>query len=413
MLFIPLRRDDEKRQAPALATYLIILANIIGFVLSSLPHDFTNPADDFARTLSTYGFVPAEPTIIGLLASMFLHANILHLAGNMLFLFAVGPSVEEAFGPIGMTGFYLMGGCVATGVFKLFHWDSTKPLIGASGAIAAVMGVYLVRYWRKKMRFLIFPWFRIVSAAAQVVLPLWFAEQLLVAYFELGGNGTGVAGTAHLGGFTFGLVAALTIGVMPEREKRSYKELVKVSDTIDHALADNLYQEAIAAELRGDIAGARKIARELLLVRPDAEHALQLAVDLAVTADDDSGIDAPAARLLNLFISNGRVKDANALVAQLAGEESVRVLPRFLARAAAWCDKRNEHAKAARLYRRLAEIRPFGKEGVESLVNAGVSLQRAGDAAAARAAFEAAHTHAGCTPEWATVIRDKVALLEG
>jgi membrane associated rhomboid family serine protease len=144
--------------------------------------------------------------------SMFMHGSILHIAGNMLFLWIFGNNIEDAMGPIKFIGFYLVGGVAALALQVAIGPNSTAPTIGASGAIAAVLGGYIVLYPHARVLTLvfIFLFFTVIELPAAVMLGIWFAEQALFGAANLTnptGGGGGVAYFAHVGGFAFGLLA--------------------------------------------------------------------------------------------------------------------------------------------------------------------------------------------------------------
>jgi membrane associated rhomboid family serine protease len=158
-----------------------------------------------------------------LLTSMFLHGGILHLAGNMLFLWIFGANVEDAMARWRYVLFYLLGGLAAIGLQIAIDPDSTVPTVGASGAIAAVLGGYILLYPRARVVtvvFIIFL-FTLIELPAWLMLGLWFLEQAVVGAGQLanptGGEGGGVAYFAHIGGFAFGLLA---IRAFVQRRKR-------------------------------------------------------------------------------------------------------------------------------------------------------------------------------------------------
>jgi membrane associated rhomboid family serine protease len=143
--------------------------------------------------------------------SMFMHGSILHLGGNMLFLWIFGNNVEDAMGPVKYILFYIVGGLAALGLQIAVSPNSTAPTVGASGAIAAVLGGYLVLYPYARVLTLvfIFLFFTVIELPAMLMLLVWFAEQALFAAFDLTnptGGGGGVAYFAHIGGFLFGLL---------------------------------------------------------------------------------------------------------------------------------------------------------------------------------------------------------------
>jgi membrane associated rhomboid family serine protease len=143
---------------------------------------------------------------------MFMHGSILHIAGNMLFLWIFGNNVEESMGPVRYIVFYLIGGVAALALQVVISPNSTAPTIGASGAIAAVLGGYIVLYPRARVLTLVFIilFFTVIELPAVVMLGIWFAEQAAFGAANLTnptGGGGGVAYFAHVGGFAFGALA--------------------------------------------------------------------------------------------------------------------------------------------------------------------------------------------------------------
>jgi membrane associated rhomboid family serine protease len=141
--------------------------------------------------------------------AMFMHGGFLHIIGNMLFLWIFGNNVEDAMGPLKFIVFYLLSGIAALALQVAFNPDSAVPTIGASGAIAGVLGGYILLYPRARVLTLIFLIFFVtfIEVPAVVVLGLWFLEQLYFGAADLSNpTGGGVAYFAHIGGFAFGLI---------------------------------------------------------------------------------------------------------------------------------------------------------------------------------------------------------------
>jgi membrane associated rhomboid family serine protease len=154
------------------------------------------------------GLFPSQPaTWVTVFSSMFMHASIIHLAGNMLFLWVFGNNVEDSMGRIRFIVFYLLGGLAAVALQIAIAPGSAIPTIGASGAIAGVLGGYIVLYPRARVWTWIF--IVILPLPALVVLGLWFLQQALFGLYNLNDptGGGGVAYYAHIGGFVFGLMA--------------------------------------------------------------------------------------------------------------------------------------------------------------------------------------------------------------
>jgi len=170
------------------------------------------------------GPAPSQPaTWVTVISSMFLHGSFLHILGNMVFLAIFGPTVEEAMGRVRFPAFYLAGGLLALGAQVLADPNSTVPTLGASGAIAAVLGGYILLYPRAKVITLVFIVFfaTIIEVPALVLLGFWFLEQVYFGAAGLAGpvaGGEGVAYFAHVGGFLFGL---LTIRLIARRPRPS------------------------------------------------------------------------------------------------------------------------------------------------------------------------------------------------
>jgi membrane associated rhomboid family serine protease len=164
---------------------------------------------------------PQPATWMTVLSSMFLHANFLHIAGNMLFLAIFGPNVEEAMGRLRFPVFYLLGGLAALAGQVLIDPNSTAPTLGASGAIAAVLGGYIVLYPRARVLTIVFIvfFFTFLEIPAILLLGFWFLEQVYLGASGLTGplgGGGGVAYFAHVGGFLFGLAL---IGLFAKRRR--------------------------------------------------------------------------------------------------------------------------------------------------------------------------------------------------
>lgn len=156
--------------------------------------------------------VTGPPTLLTAFSSMFLHGGLLHLAGNMLFLWIFGNNVEDSMGRVRFLAFYLLGGLAAIALQVLVGPDEIVPTVGASGAVAAVLGGYILLYPRARIVTLIFIvfFFTIIELPATLILGFWFFQQIAFGALDLTnptGGGGGVAYFAHIGGFVFGLAA--------------------------------------------------------------------------------------------------------------------------------------------------------------------------------------------------------------
>jgi rhomboid family protein len=237
---IPLKDNNPTERTPYV-TLALIAANVLAYFLwqkgglslgdpsslhykcnvaeyGAIPHELTNP--DFHL-----GACPGhtEPsTWITPFTAMFMHGGLLHLGGNMLFLWIFGNNIEDIMGPVKFLIFYVLGGLAALGAQVLVDAGSEIPTIGASGAIAAVLGGYLLLYPRARVVTVIFIvfFFTIVEIPALAVLGVWFVQQIFFGARGLTsgglGDGGGVAYFAHIGGFAFGL---LTVKLFADRAR--------------------------------------------------------------------------------------------------------------------------------------------------------------------------------------------------
>jgi membrane associated rhomboid family serine protease len=209
-MFIPLKDENPTRITP-LVNYALILANVIVFLYQA-----TLPIRTQAALAMTYGTVPnriahlvsghgrAEGALVPLFTSMFLHAGIAHLLGNMLFLWIFGDNVEEFFGHIGYLAFYLFCGIASALVHVSFNLHASVPAVGASGAISGVMGAYILLFPRARILTLVLIF--LVPLPAFLILGYWFVLQFAAGVSSFGASATGgVAWWAHVGGFLTGL----------------------------------------------------------------------------------------------------------------------------------------------------------------------------------------------------------------
>jgi len=201
----PFRDHNPSRRTPYV-TLALIAINLGVFLLLTLPLN-----DRQLYMLYTeYGLVPAAPGPLNFLTTMFLHGGVMHLVGNMLFLWVFGDNLEDEMGHLPFLGFYLATGVAASFLHVVTNPGSPVPLVGASGAIAGVMGGYLLLYPKAKIDvlFIIIIIPKIWPIPAWVVLAVWFGLQLFNGTMTVG-SGAGVAYWAHVGGFVAGLVGTL------------------------------------------------------------------------------------------------------------------------------------------------------------------------------------------------------------
>jgi membrane associated rhomboid family serine protease len=247
---IPLKDDIPTRRFPVLTVAIIVICCAVYFLFErglwdlgqtgnervveygAIPYEVTHPGDECAESAGTIvcegqpgvaGTAPDQaPWWVTVFTSMFMHGSLLHLGGNMLFLWIFGNNIEDSMSRPRFVAFYLLGGLAALGLQVLMDPDSAIPTVGASGAIAAVLGGYALLYPRARVitLIIIIIFFTVVQLPALVVLGFWFLLQLLPAFTEpVSDSGGGIAYFAHIGGFAFGL---LVIKLFADRVHEDY-----------------------------------------------------------------------------------------------------------------------------------------------------------------------------------------------
>lgn len=199
-MFFPYK-DDNPRVLFPFVTYGIIGINILVFWAQFFVYGNE-------RLISTFAFVPYEFKLFTIFTSMFMHGGLMHIIGNMWFLYIFGDNVESILGHVRFLLFYLFCGIGAAVAQFLIQPDSTTPMVGASGAIAGVLGAYMIKFPKARVHVLavIFIFITTIVVPAQLVLGLWFLMQLSGGLGSLGFDTTGgIAWFAHIGGFIVGI----------------------------------------------------------------------------------------------------------------------------------------------------------------------------------------------------------------
>jgi membrane associated rhomboid family serine protease len=241
-----------------------------------------------------FGYVPAHPSVLALFTSQFIHAGWMHLAGNLWFLVFCGMTLEDRWGRVVFPLFYLASGAVAALTHGLVYPHDTAPIIGASGAIAGCMGAFAVAFARTRVRFALLITFRprTFTAPAYAVLPIWAAFEALWGWI-LPSDGT--AHLAHVGGFVFGIVAALVLhwtGV----DRR-------LDDSVERAATlggDPRIDEARLLVKGGDAKVALAMLEGLAQEKPDSVHVQEAIAEAARALGDDAREQKARQRALRL-----------------------------------------------------------------------------------------------------------------
>jgi len=235
---IPFKDDNPTERWPVFTVGLIAL-NALVFIFE------LGLGRDVDRFLLEFGVIPREiwtgtnlpisnavPVAVTLFSSLFLHGGWMHLIGNMLYLWIFGNNIEDILGRFRFIVFYFLSGLIATLAQVMTHPESTIPTVGASGAVAGVLGAYLVVYPRARVYTLvpIFFFIQIMVLPAYFVLGFWFVLQFFSGVFSLGREfAGGVAWFAHIGGFLFGMaLIKFIIKYPPRRGSRAHRRYMYI-----------------------------------------------------------------------------------------------------------------------------------------------------------------------------------------
>lgn len=301
-----------------------------------------------------FGYIPAKPNLVALFTSMFLHGGWLHLLGNLLFLWLAGASLEDRWGRVFYALLYLCGGVVAALIHAAMHPQSAIPMVGASGAISALMGAFLVRLAATRIRF--FYWFLIVRGTflmpAYVALPLWLLQQFAMARYGAAG---GIAVWAHIGGFAFGALVAACVKLSnfetsilaPAIAKRTSwspsGHLASALGKLDQNDADGSIQDLVA----------------LLTRSPNSIEARAALVVAYTQKGDMASAGRESARLVSAYVVARDLDGAfAALEEHRRAHPDVPVAMRSLLTLAAQREKEDRHREAADLYHRAIQAWP-------------------------------------------------------
>jgi len=229
-MVMPLRDDNTDRHTVPVVTYALIAVNVLVWLVelslgerfingfSTVPLEITQGTDLVGtRTVEAGGqsfpiqhYPGPIPIYLTLFTSMFMHASWAHIIGNMLYLWIFGDNIEDRIGHAKFIIFYLICGLAASAAHIVFGPSSVIPSLGASGAIAGVLGAYLVLFPKRSVRVLLMR--QIVNMPAFIVLGMWIALQVFSQISVVGGAGGGVAYMAHIGGFVAGVALIFLFG---------------------------------------------------------------------------------------------------------------------------------------------------------------------------------------------------------
>jgi membrane associated rhomboid family serine protease len=351
-----------------------------------------------ASLLSKYAFIPAHPTLLSLLTANFLHGGWLHLLGNMWFLWLAGAVLEDTWGRVIYPAFYLVAGVLAFQVHAMVNVGSFTPTIGASGAIAGLMGAFLVRFPTTKIEMgylLLFRFYRF-KMAAYWLLPVWLLTEIL--YGSVFGQSSGVAHWAHVGGFAFGALIAVAVqksGLEQMAERGIQEKISWVSHPLLAEASEQMEKEQL------DLAAAS--LQKLLLEKPDSIDAYRMLQRIYWQKNDLPAQRNALAKLLGLEIKANDQEGALQTCQEFRNAGGEKLPASLWLEFCRQLETQPDVSRAADEYLELAKAYPAEKQGLLAQMAAGrIYLKRLSRPADALRLYQAAQSssipHAGWQP---------------
>ena len=329
--------------------------------------------------IENYAFIPAHPKVVAMLTCMFLHSGWLHLIGNMWFLWLAGFILEDRWGRIIYPLFYLCAGVVATLFHAMFYPSSLAPLLGASGAIAALMGAFLVRFPNLKIEMVWFLFLMRVrfKMAAYWLLPAWLL--LEISDGAAAGQASGVAHWAHVGGFLCGAIGALVIARTGLEQQANAVIEDKIGWTADPAVVEGT-KLLECGKLDNGIA----VLQKYVAAKPEAMDGYAILRQLYWRKNDIPAYLAATAKLCQLHIKAQDTEAAWQDFEEYKNAGSGHMPAGTWLELGRMAEGRQDYARAVSEYEELAKAYPAERQSILALLGAGrlalKQLQRPVDA---------------------------------
>ena len=361
MLLIPLGPEDREVRRWPWVTIAIVTVNVLVFVLAG-PSE--RSAGDPQGVAAQWGFILGEPSPWRAVTSAFVHADFWHLAGNMIFLLATGPFLEDAYGRVLFPVIYLasaISGCYAYGELG---GEPRARLVGASGAVFGVEGAFAIRFGARYLRFFLAPvgflpflGFR-VRARAAIVLLLGFLEESLL----VGSQGSHIAFGAHVGGFALGMLGAVAIWAAGFERRWVHPAIEAQIGWQQHPLLIR----AGEARFAGNPAHARRDVRRVLSEDPGNADGWALAARLALDLGDGTDAVRCAGRAIPLYLGRSESDPAADVALEVLRKARPSLTPRFGGLAAALMERRGQTVDAISIYEEVAARFPADDAGLRA-----------------------------------------------
>jgi membrane associated rhomboid family serine protease len=349
---------------------------------------------------SRYAFVPAHQTALSLITANFLHGGWLHLIGNMWFLWLAGAVVEDTWGRIIYPVFYMVAGILALQVQAMANPGSLVPAIGASGAIAGLMGAFLVRFPTTKIEMgwlLMFRFYRF-KMAAYWLLPIWLLMEIF--YGTLFGKASGVAHWAHIGGFVFG--ALIAVGIRKSGlEKMADKGIQEKVEWVSHPLLAEANEQMEKGELDPAAASLKKLLQE----KPDSQDAYRMLQRIYWQNNEMPTHQDALQKLLGLELKANDFEVALQTLQDFKNSGAERLSASLWLDLCRQLETQPDIERAAAEYEDLAQAYPAEKQGLLAHMAAGrMYLKRLNRPADALRSYEAAQASPVPHPDWQATI---------
>ncbi len=358
MLLIPLGPENREVRRWPWVTIGIVVLNVLVFLAVGPAGGGRNRSE---RPADRFGFIPDRPSLGSAVTATFLHADGEHLAGNMLFLLATGPFLEDAYGRVLYPAVYLGTAVAGWFVDRAIGQRSDLPRVGASPAVYGVEGAFLVRCGASILRFFLapigfLPFLGVrVRVRAAIVLLLGFMEQIFLA---ADGRGS-TAYACHVGGFAFGLLAAAAI-------RATGLERRWISPAIEAQIGwqqDPLLVRASAARFAGNLDYARRDVRRLLARDPRNADGWAMAARLALDLGEGPEAIRCAGRAVPLYLSLGESEPAADIALEALRKARPSLTPWFGTMVASLMERRGQLPDAVSLYEEVAARFPADEMG--------------------------------------------------
>ena len=322
-------------------------------------------AEKQSDLLDNYAFVPADPRPVSYISANFLHGGWLHLIGNMWFLWLSGFILEDNWGRLIYPIFYLIAGAAALQFYSWCAPGSYMPLVGASGAVAALMGAFLVRFPKMKIDMVLFLlYFRVrFKAPAYTLLPLWLAAEFF--YGSVSGTSSPVAHWAHVGGFLFGMAGAYGLRRSGLEQQAFDAVEAKIGWTADPEIV-----RANEAQEKADYEGAAAILTDFVKQKPTVD-ALVMLQQIQWRRNDTPGYLDSTLKLLQRHLKAQDQEAAWQTFEAYCNAGGDKLPPALWLEMARSLENQQHFDRAAEEYKRLAEAHPAEKQSILALVAAG------------------------------------------